>query len=185
MSIGGRAPMRRYRRHGYQPVRAGGRVWVIARLAISGNRFAKMAVTDERGPLCDPDLPKAISGLGARLRLVDCRSRGRTRKRSIYGRRPRAWADAAQYDPGSWRGDDKDPRQEPLPGARRCRNGIGSVQDAGPRSTSFSKENGCGNCHQLAITRPVHLEQLGNSRIVNRKAWMHAPVGPGRPATTW
>ena len=98
-------------------------VWVIAQTTELGTRFAKIAVTDERGRYVVPDLPKAhyqvwVRGYG----LVElAESRGRAgqdpQPDGRDGAEPRRGGAVLSGDLLGL--DDQDPGPEPLPRHRR------------------------------------------------------------------
>jgi len=128
-------------------------VWVIAETIDLGTRFAKMAVTDDRGRFVIPDLPKAryrvwVRGYG----LVDS---------------PRVAADpgatlaltaviapdlraAAQYYPAIyWAAMIRVPDHGAFPGTGPDGNGIPREFKTQDMWLNRVKTNGCGNCHQI------------------------------------
>ena len=128
-------------------------VWVIAETRDLGTRFAKIAVTDERGRYVIPDLPKAnyrvwVRGYG----LVDSPKAeaelGKTLDLTAVV--APSLADAAQYYPAAyWYSMLKIPDQSRFPGTGDSGNGIPENFKTQSQWLNFIKTNGCGNCHQL------------------------------------
>jgi len=151
-------------------------VWVIAETRDLGTRFAKMAVTDERGRYVIPDLPKAnyqvwVRGYG----LVDS-----PKVASELGKildltavvAP-SLADAAQYYPAIyWAAMIKIPDKSRFPGTGDAGNGIPEGFKTQEQWLNTIKTNGCGNCHQLGdhATRTISAA-LGNFES-SQEAWM-------------
>jgi hypothetical protein len=111
-------------------------VWVIAETTGLGTRFAKVAVTDERGRYVIPDLPKAsyrvwVRGYG----LVDSPKVASEPGKilNLTAVTAPSLAEAAQYYPAALLVfDGKNPGPEPLPRHRRQgQRHSRSLQDAG------------------------------------------------------
>src|SRR4029077_1224588 len=173
-SIGGAAPSR------FGP-EAG--VWVIAETRDLGTRFAKIAVTDERGRYVIPDLPKAkyrvwVRGYG----LVDSPKIDAEPGKllDLTATAAPSLADAAQYYPAAyWYSMLKIPDKSRFPGTGDKGNGIPENFKTQDQWLNFIKTNGCGNCHQLGnyATRTIS-EALGKFES-SRDAWsQRLSVGP-------
>jgi len=128
-------------------------VWVIAETTGLGTRFAKMAVTDERGRYVIPDLPKAnyrvwVRGYG----LVDSPKVAAQPGSHLDMTAVTApsLAEAAQYYPAAyWYSMVKIPDQSRFPGTGDKGNGIPEAFKTQDQWLNFIKTNGCGNCHQI------------------------------------
>ena len=128
-------------------------VWVIAETAELGTRFAKIAVTDDRGRFVIPDLPMAryrvwVRGYG----LVDSpritAQPGATLDlAAVTAPDPRA---AAQYYPAIyWASMIRVPDRSAFPGTGPDGNGIPLEFKSQDVWLNRVKTNGCGNCHQI------------------------------------
>src|ERR1700758_3664824 len=128
-------------------------VWVIAETTALGTRFAKIAVTDERGRYVIPDLPKAnyrvwVRGYG----LVDSAKIESEPGKilNLTAETAPSFAAAAQYYPAAyWYSMVKIPDQSLFPGTGDKGNGIPPEFKTQDQWLNFIKTNGCGNCHQL------------------------------------
>jgi hypothetical protein len=158
-------------------------VWVIAETKDLDTRFAKIAVTDERGRYVVPDLPKAhyqvwVRGYG----LVDSAKvdaePGRTL--NLSAEVAPSLAAAAQYYPAIyWASMIRIPDRSRFPGTGDEGNGIPTAFKTQEQWLNTIKTNGCGNCHQLGSyatrTIPAAFAEFENSR----EAWEHRlSVGP-------
>jgi hypothetical protein len=142
-------------------------VWVIAQTTELGTRFAKIAVTDERGRYVVPDLPKAhyevwVRGYG----LVDSPKAAAESGKilNLTAETAPSLAAAAQYYPAIyWASMIKIPDQSRFPGTGDNGNGIPEYFKTPQQWLNFIKTNGCGNCHQMGnyATRTVPAA-LGN-----------------------
>ncbi len=128
-------------------------VWVIAETRELGTRFAKMAVTDDRGRFVIPDLPRArydvwVRGYG----LVDspkvASEPGRTL--DLTAAVAPDLAAAAQYYPAIyWFSMLRIPDQSKFPGTGPNGNGMPVTFKTRDQWLDVIKTNGCGNCHQI------------------------------------
>ena len=124
-------------------------VWVIAETTGLGTRFAKMAVTDERGRYVIPDLPKAnyrvwVRGYG----LVDSPKVASEPGKilNLTAVTAPSLAEAAQYYPAAyWYSMVKIPDQSRFPGTGDKGNGIPEAFKTQDQWLNFIKTNGCGN----------------------------------------
>jgi hypothetical protein len=125
-------------------------VWVIAETTGLGTRFAKIAVTDERGRYLIPDLPKAsyrvwVRGYG----LVDSPKVASEPGKilDLTAVTAPSLAEAAQYYPAAyWYSMVKIPDQSRFPGTGDKGNGIPEAFKTQDQWLNFIKTNGCGNC---------------------------------------
>jgi hypothetical protein len=158
-------------------------VWVIAETQDLGTRFAKMAVTDERGRYVIPDLPKAgykvwVRGYG----LVDSPKVPAEPGKllDLTAAIAPGLADAAQYYPAIyWAAMIKVPDRSRFPGTGDNGNGIPEAFKTQDQWLNTVKTNGCGNCHQLGnyATRTIS-GKLGHFES-SQEAWMQRlSVGP-------
>src|SRR6201981_1769579 len=168
---------------GTHPVGGGAGVWVVAQTTGLGTRFAKIAVTDERGRYVVPDLPKAhyqvwVRGYG----LVDSPKAAAEPGQilNLTAETAPNLAAAAQYYPAIyWAAMIKIPDQSRFPGTGDKGNGIPENFKTQEQWLNFIKTNGCGNCHQLGnyATRTIS-EKLGNFES-SQDAWAYRlSVGP-------
>src|SRR4029077_6057959 len=148
-----------------------------------GTRFAKIAVTDERGRYVIPDLPKAkyrvwVRGYG----LVDSPKIDAEPGKlvDLTAAVAPSLADAAQYYPAAyWYSMLKIPDKSRFPGTGDKGNGIPENFKTQDQWLNFIKTNGCGNCHQMGnyATRTI-AEKLGKFES-SRDAWsQRLSVGP-------
>jgi hypothetical protein len=136
-------------------------VWVIAETADLPTKFAKIAVTDDRGRYLIPDLPKAgysvwVRGYG----LVDSPKVKASPGQSLNLKAvPAPTAhDAAQYYPaGYWFSLVKAPEKSEFPGTGPSGNGISPSIKSQSDWLRTLKSGGCTACHQLGnkATREV------------------------------
>src|SRR5436305_2889434 len=158
-------------------------VWVIAETRDLGTRFAKIAVTDERGRYVVPDLPKAryrvwVRGYG----LVDSKKVEAEpgQHLDLTAEVAPNLAAAAQYYPAAyWYSMVKIPDKSRFPGTGDKGNGIPENFKTQDQWLNFIKTNGCGNCHQLGnyATRTISAK-LGEFDS-SRDAWSYRlSVGP-------
>jgi hypothetical protein len=158
-------------------------VWVIAETTGLGTRFAKMAVTDERGRYVVPDLPKAsykvwVRGYG----LVDSPKVASEPGKilNLTAETAPSLSAAAQYYPAIyWASMIRIPDRSRFPGTGDKGNGIPLEFKTQDQWLNTIKTNGCGNCHQLGNyatrTIPAALGQFESSI----DAWSHRlAVGP-------
>ncbi|MBO0750607.1 MAG: carboxypeptidase regulatory-like domain-containing protein [Bradyrhizobiaceae bacterium] len=128
-------------------------VWVIAETSGLGTRFAKMAVTDDRGRFVIPDLPQATYRVWVRgYGLVDSpkvtSERGRTL--NLTAVIAPDLAAAAQYYPAIyWAAMIRVPDRSRFPGTGANGNGIPIEFKSQDMWLNRVKTNGCGNCHQI------------------------------------
>jgi len=158
-------------------------VWVIAETTDLATRFAKIAVTDERGRYVVPDLPKASYRVWVRgYDLVDSPKIASEPGKilNLTAVTAPSLAEAAQYYPAAyWYSMVKIPDQSRFPGTGDKGNGIPEAFKTQDQWLNFIKTNGCGNCHQLGNyatrTIPAALGQFESSI----DAWSHRlSVGP-------
>ena len=158
-------------------------VWVVAETRDLGTRFAKIAVTDERGRYVIPDLPKAkyrvwVRGYG----LVDSAKVDAEPGKLLDLKAEVApnLAAAAQYYPANyWYSMLKIPDKSRFPGTGDKGNGIPENFKTQEQWLNFIKTNGCGNCHQMGnfATRTIS-EKLGQFES-SYDAWAYRlAVGP-------
>src|SRR5499427_4627533 len=150
-------------------------VWVIAEATDLGTRFAKIAVTDERGRYVVPDLPKATYNVWVRgYGLVDS-PKVKTEPGKIVDLQavlaPSAAA-AAQYYPAIyWFAMLDIPDKSLFPGTGLEGNGMPAAFKSQEQWLNVIQLNGCGNCHQIGdkATReiPAALRTFANSQ----EAW--------------
>jgi hypothetical protein len=158
-------------------------VWVIAETKDLGTRFAKIAVTDERGRYIIPDLPKAnyrvwVRGYG----LVDSAKVDSAPGKvlNLTAETAPTLSAAAQYYPAAyWYSMVKIPDKSLFPGTGDKGNGIPEAFKTQDQWLNFIKTNGCGNCHQMGnyATRTIS-EKLGKFES-SQDAWSYRlSVGP-------
>jgi hypothetical protein len=158
---------------------------VIAETSDLGTRFAKIAVTDERGRYVIPDLPRAsyrvwVRGYG----LVDSNKVPAQvgKALNLTAVVAPSLAAAAQYYPAIyWASMIRVPDKSRFPGSGDAGNGIPENFKTQEQWLNFVKTNGCGNCHQIGnyATRniPAALGEFDSSR----DAWsQRLSVGPAR-----
>jgi hypothetical protein len=158
-------------------------VWVIAETTELGTRFAKIAVTDERGRYVVPDLPKAhyrvwVRGYG----LVDSAKVAADPGKilNLTAETAPSLAAAAQYYPAIyWASMIKIPDQSRFPGTGDKGNGIPVYFKTPQQWLNFIKTNGCGNCHQIGNYATRYLSpKLGHFES-SEDAWSYRlSVGP-------
>ena len=158
-------------------------VWVIAETTDLGTRFAKMAVTDERGRYVVPDLPKAsykvwVRGYG----LVDLPKVASEPGKilNLTAETAPSLAAAAQYYPAIyWASMIRIPDQSRFPGTGDKGNGIPEYFKTPQQWLNFIKTNGCGNCHQIGNYATRYLSpKLGHFES-SEDAWSYRlSVGP-------
>src|SRR5256884_37005 len=160
-------------------------VWVIAETTELGTRFAKMAVTDDRGRYVIPDLPAATYNVWGRgYGLVDS-----PKVKSARGQivnltavlAPNAAAAAEYYPAIYWFRPLSIPDTSSFPGTGPGGNGMPVAYKTQEQWLNAVQLNGCGNCHQLGdkATReiPAALDMAGRSSI---DAWTRRlQSGPG------
>src|SRR5437870_1215125 len=160
-------------------------VWVIAETTELGTRFAKMAVTDDRGRYVIPDLPAATYNVWVRgYGLVDS-----PKVKSARGQivnltavlAPNAAAAAEYYPAIYWFSMLSIPDKSSFPGTGPGGNGMPVAYKTQEQWLNAVQLNGCGNCHQLGdkATReiPAALDMAGRSSI---DAWTRRlQSGPG------
>src|SRR5215468_468826 len=128
-------------------------VWVVAETTELGTRFAKMAVTDERGRFVVPDLPKATYRVWVRgYGLVDS-PKVTTEPGKILNLTAVIAPDpaaAAQYYPAIyWAAMIRVTDKSKFPATGADGNGIPVTFKGQDLWLNTVKTNGCGNCHQL------------------------------------
>jgi len=128
-------------------------VWVIAETTDLPTKFAKIAVTDDRGRYLIPDLPKAgydvwVRGYG----LVDSpkvkAAPGQTLNLDAVPA-PNPHAAAAYYPAGYWFSLVKAPEKSEFPGTGPSGNGISPSIRSQSDWLRTLKSGGCTACHQL------------------------------------
>ena len=158
-------------------------VWVIAETTELGTRFAKIAVTDERGLYVIPDLPKAsykvwVRGYG----LVDSPKVASEPGKilELTAVTAPSLAEAAQYYPAAyWYSMVKIPDQSRFPGTGDKGNGIPEAFKTQDQWLNFIKTNGCGNCHQIGNYATRYLSPKLGKFESSEDAWSHRlSVGP-------
>jgi hypothetical protein len=160
-------------------------VWVVAETTGLGTRFAKMAVTDDRGRFVIPDLPKAsyrvwVRGYG----LVD--SPKVTAEPGITLNLTAviapSLAAAAQYYPAIyWASMIRVPDRSKFPGTGADGNGIPVEFKTPDQWLNRVKTNGCGNCHQIGNyatrTIPEAFGQFDSSIAAWARRLQSGPAG--------
>jgi hypothetical protein len=158
-------------------------VWVIAQTTELGTRFAKIAVTDERGRYVVPDLPKAhyqvwVRGYG----LVDSPKVAAEPGQilNLTAEPAPSLAAAAQYYPAIyWASMIKIPDQSRFPGTGDKGNGIPEYFKTPQHWLNFIKTNGCGNCHQIGNYATRYLSSNLGHFESSEDAWSYRlSVGP-------
>ena len=158
-------------------------VWVIAQTTELGTRFAKIAVTDERGRYVVPDLPKAhyqvwVRGYG----LVDSPKVAAEPGKilNLTAETAPNLAAAAQYYPAIyWASMIKFPDQSRFPGTGDKGNGIPENFKTPQQWLNFIKTNGCGNCHQIGNYATRYLSPKLGQFESSQDAWSYRlSVGP-------
>ena len=128
-------------------------VWVIAETTELPTKFAKIAVTDERGRYVIPDLPQATYNVWVRgYGLVDS-----SKVRATPGRAlnltatvaPDARAAAEYYPAGYWWSLLRVPSKTDFPGTGPGGNGISPNMRSQAEWLRNLKSGGCWACHQL------------------------------------
>jgi hypothetical protein len=150
-------------------------VWVIAETNELGTRFAKIAVTDERGRYVVPDLPKAhyqiwVRGYG----LVDSAKVPAEPGKllNLTAETAPSLAAAAQYYPAIyWASMIKIPEQSRFPGTGDKGNGIPENFKTQDQWLNFIKTNGCGNCHQMGNYATRYIPALLGEFESSQDAW--------------
>ena len=160
-------------------------VWVIAQTTELGTRFAKIAVTDERGRYVVPDLPKAhyevwVRGYG----LVDSPKVAAEPGKilNLIAETAPNLAAAAQYYPAIyWAAMIKIPDQSRFPGTGDKGNGIPANFKTQDQWLNFIKTNGCGNCHQMGNyatrTIPASLGEFESPQDAWARRLQSGPAG--------
>jgi hypothetical protein len=157
--------------------------WVIAQTTELGTRFAKIAVTDERGRFVVPDLPKAhyqvwVRGYG----LVDSPKVAAEPGKilNLTAETAPSLAAAAQYYPAMyWASMIKFPDQSRFPGTGDKGNGIPENFKTPQQWLNFIKTNGCGNCHQMGNYATRYLSPKLGQFESSQDAWSYRlSVGP-------
>ena len=130
-----------------------GGVWVIAETTELPTKFAKIAVTDDRGRYLIPDLPNATYSVWVRgYGLVDS-----SKVRTTPGRvvdltaspAPDARAAAEYYPAGYWWSLLRVPAKSEFPGTGPSGNGIAPNMRSQGEWLRSLKSGGCWACHQL------------------------------------
>jgi hypothetical protein len=139
-------------------------VWVIAETTDLPTRFAKIAVTDDRGRYVVPDLPKASYSVWVRgYGLVDS-PKVRTTPGKVLNLNavvaPSAAAAAEYYPAIYWYSMLKVPEKSEFPGTGPQGNGVPVSLKSQAQWLDVVKTNGCYTCHQLGnkATRTIPKE---------------------------
>ncbi|MGA7264342.1 MAG: carboxypeptidase-like regulatory domain-containing protein, partial [Stellaceae bacterium] len=158
-------------------------VWVIAQTTELGTRFAKIAVTDERGRYVVPDLPKAhyqvwVRGYG----IVDSPKVAAEPGKilNLTAETAPSLTAAAQYYPAIyWASMIKIPELSRFPGTGDIGNGIPENFKTQDQWLNFIKTNGCGNCHQIGNYATRYLSPKLGQFESSQDAWSYRlSVGP-------
>ncbi len=153
-------------------------VWVIAETRDLPTRFAKIAVTDERGRYLVPDLPTA-AGAGRAAPMFDVWVRGyglvdSPKVQTSPGKplnltavtAPSPKAAAEYYPAGYWLSLMSVPEPSEFPGTGPSGNGISANIRSQAEWVRLLKSGGCTACHQLGTkgTRefPKNLDSFGS-----------------------
>ena len=128
-------------------------VWVIAETSDLPTKFAKIAVTDDRGRYLVPDLPAAKYSVWVRgYGLVDSPKVEATPGRSLdltAAIAPDARAAAEYYPAGYWWSLLRVPDKTEFPGTGPSGNGIAPTMRSQGEWLRQLKSGGCWACHQL------------------------------------
>jgi hypothetical protein len=128
-------------------------VWVIAETTDLQTKFAKIAVTDEKGRYVLPDLPKATYSVWVRgYGLVDSRKVRATPGKALdltATLAPDARAAAEYYPAGYWFSLLRVPDKREFPGTGPTGNGISPNMKSQAEWLRNLKSGGCWACHQL------------------------------------
>jgi hypothetical protein len=128
-------------------------VWVIAETTDLQTKFAKVAVTDEKGRYVLPDLPKATYSVWVRgYGLVDSRKVRATPGKALdltATLAPDARAAAEYYPAGYWFSLLRVPDKREFPGTGPTGNGISPNMKSQAEWLRNLKSGGCWACHQL------------------------------------
>src|SRR5262245_17185126 len=160
-------------------------VWVIAQTTELGTRFAKMAVTDDRGRYVIPDLPPATYNVWVRgYGLIDSPKVTSARGQIVNLTAvlaPNAAAAAEYYPAIYWFSMLSIPDKSLFPGTGPGGNGMPMAYKTQEQWLNAVQLNGCGNCHQIGdkATReiPAALDMAGKS---STEAWTRRlQSGPG------
>jgi hypothetical protein len=128
-------------------------VWVIAETTELPTKFAKIAVTDDRGRYVIPDLPQATYSVWVRgYGLVDSSKVRATPGRSLNLTAtvaPDARAAAEYYPAGYWWSLLRVPAKTEFPGTGPGGNGISPNMRSQAEWLRSLKSGGCWACHQI------------------------------------
>jgi hypothetical protein len=128
-------------------------VWVIAETTDLPTKFAKIAVTDDRGRYVIPDLPKAGYSIWVRgYGLVDSPKVKASPGQSVNLKAvtaPNPYEAAQYYPAGYWFSLVKVPEKSEFPGTGPAGNGISPTMQTQAQWLRALKSGGCTACHQL------------------------------------
>jgi hypothetical protein len=159
-------------------------VWVIAQTTDLGTRFAKIAVTDERGRYVIPDLPPATYDVWVRgYGLVDS-PKLTTKPGQLVNLTavlaPSAAAAAEYYPAIYWFALLKIPDKSMFPGTGPDGNGMPVAFKSQEQWLNAVQLNGCGNCHQLGDKATREIPTALGSFKSSVEAWTRRlQSGPG------
>src|SRR2546426_4526970 len=159
-------------------------VWVIAETTELGTRFAKMAVTDDRGRYVIPDLPPATYNVWVRgYGLVDSPKVESARGQIVNLTAvlaPRAAAAAEYYPAIYWFSMLKIPDKSMFPGTGPTGNGMPVAFKSQEQWLNVIQLNGCGNCHQLGDKATREIPEVLGTFKSSVEAWgLRLLSGPG------
>src|SRR5687768_9586208 len=150
-------------------------VWVIAETTELPTKFAKIAVTDDRGRYLIPDLPKATYSVWVRgYGLVDS-----PKVRAAAGRAlnltatlaPDARAAAEYYPAGYWWSMLRVPDKTEFPGTGPSGNGISPNIQTQAQWLRQIKSGGCWACHQLGNKATREIPKALGTFATSTAAW--------------
>jgi hypothetical protein len=150
-------------------------VWVIAETTDLPTKFAKIAVTDDRGRYLVPDLPKANYSLWVRgYGLVDS-----PKVQAAPGKivnltaaiAPDARAAAEYYPASFWYSLLKPPDKSEFPGTGPTGNGISPNMKSQAQFLEMVKTDSCWSCHQLGNKATREIPKSLGSFDSAAKAW--------------
>ncbi len=150
-------------------------VWVIAETTDLGTRFAKIAVTDDRGRYVIPDLPQATYNVWVRgYGLVDS-PKVKTGPGKIVNLTavlaPSAAAAAAYYPAIYWFSMLKIPDKSLFPGTGLQGNGMPVAFKSQEQWLNVIQLNGCGNCHQMGNKATREIPAALGKFATSQDAW--------------